>query len=99
MSVKHDQEKIRPFLVFGAFGNALTAVAEVGTFGAKKYSDNGWLSVENALERYSEAELRHWLQMQTGEDYDQESGLLHLAHKAWNALAVLELTIRDGRHD
>lgn len=29
-------------------------------------------------------------------DYDEESNLLHDAHRAWDALATLELKLRDG---
>jgi len=94
---KADSLKIRPFLVLGAFANALKAVSEVGTFGANKYIDNGWLQVPNGIERYSEAELRHWLDMQTGEVFDRESGLLHQAHKVWNGLAALELILRSEK--
>ena len=40
---KLDQGKIRMGLVMGGFARALLAVGEVGTFGANKYSDNGWM--------------------------------------------------------
>lgn len=76
------------------FGKALMAVAEVGTFGARKYSRGGWQHVENGQERYTAALLRHLMQ---GEGEDPDSGLLHDAHAAWNALARLELRLRrDG---
>lgn len=76
------------------FGRALAAVGQVGSFGAKKYSRGGWLSVPNGVERYTAAMLRHLL----GEDrgvYDDESGLRHAAQVAWNALARLELMLRE----
>lgn len=92
---KLDQGKIRPHLVLGAFANALVEVSKVGTFGANKYSDNGWLSVPDGQQRYSEALLRHYLIEQTGETIDPDSGLLHAAHFAWNALARLELQLRE----
>jgi hypothetical protein len=38
---KLDADKIRAGLVIGGFSHALRSVAAVGTFGAKKYSDNG----------------------------------------------------------
>jgi len=40
--------------------------------------------------------LRHWLADKYDQGYDDESGILHSAHVAWNALAVLELRLRDG---
>lgn len=92
---KLDQGKPRTGLVLGAFSRALTEVAQVGTFGAEKYSDNGWLEVENGEQRYRDALFRHLL---APDDTDPESGLSHLAHAAWNVLAILELEIRreDG---
>lgn len=94
---KLDGGKIRPALVLGAFSRALQAVSGVGTFGAKKYSDNGWLSVPDAQQRYTDALLRHYLAEAAGEHTDPESHLAHAAHLAWNALARLELMMRE--HD
>ena len=92
---KLDKGKPRHGLVLGAFANALTEVAKVGTFGANKYSDNGWLSVPNGLARYTDAMLRHHFAEAGGEELDKDSGLRHAAHLAWNALAVLELALRE----
>ena len=92
---KLDNGKPRHGLVLGAFSNALTEVAKVGTFGANKYSDNGWLSVPNGLARYTDAMLRHHFAEAGGEELDEDSGLRHAAHRAWNALAVLELALRE----
>lgn len=93
---KLDNGKPRHGLVLGAFSNALTEVAKVGTFGANKYSDNGWLSVPNGLARYTDAMLRHHFAEAGGEELDEDSGLRHAAHRAWNALAVLELALREN---
>lgn len=92
---KLDQDKPRVDLVLGGFARALLRVAEVGTFGANKYSDNGWMQVKNGLQRYDDAGKRHWLRRATGEVIDPESGLEHRAHEAWNALASLELYMRS----
>lgn len=91
---KLDAGKPRLGLVLGGFANALMEVGKVGTLGAAKYSDNGWMTVPNAKERYTDAELRHCLKRLAGEIYDPEWGLLHLAHNAWNSLAILELELR-----
>jgi hypothetical protein len=88
---KLDYGKNRLGLVLLGFPNALKAVGQVGTYGANKYSDNGWKSVPNGQERYTDALLRHEVEFACGESDDTESGLPHLAHAAWNALAVLEL--------
>ena len=77
------------------FGKALIAVAEVGTFGAAKYTRGGWLDVEDGITRYTAALLRHVFAEDT-EPMDPDSGLYHDAHAAWNALARLELRLREG---
>lgn len=91
---KLDHGKVRPALVLGGFARALWAVSEVGSFGAGKYTENGWVSVPNGKARYEDADLRHWLKDKMGQDKDDDSNLTHLAHKAWNALAALDLELR-----
>lgn len=93
---KADAGKIRPALVLGGFARALTAVSDVGTYGARKYTDNGWEDVPDGLRRYDEALVRHWLAEKRGERCDKDTGLLHQAHLAWNALARLELMLREA---
>ena len=94
---KLDAGKVRMGLVLGGFANALTEVAKVGTFGAAKYSDNGWEQVPNAEGRYTDALLRHVFKHMNGEVVDPEWGLFHLAHAAWNVLAVLEKELEKSR--
>jgi hypothetical protein len=93
---KLDAGKLRPALVLDGFANALEAVIKVGTDGAAKYTDNGWKEVANGFARYSDAEGRHRLKRGKGETHDKDSGSLHLAHEAWNALAKLELYLKDN---
>jgi hypothetical protein len=92
---KLDSGKARLGLVFGNFASALEAVGEVGTFGARKYTDNGWCTVPNGIERYTDALYRHLLAHARGKECDPESGLSHLAHVCWNSLAIAELTKRS----
>lgn len=87
---KYDGDKPRCDLLLD-FRNALLAVADVTTFGAQKYRPHDWLNVPDGYTRYKAALVRHLLH----EGPDDESGLDHLAHLAWNALAVLELHIRS----
>lgn len=89
---KDDTDKPRMGLVLGGFHNALVEVAKVGTYGAAKYSDDGWQHVADGQARYTDAMLRHIF---GAGNTDPETGLLHMAHAAWNALAVLELMLRD----
>ena len=91
---KLDEGKPRVALVLGSFSRALLEVSKVGTDGAIEYSDNGWKEVPNGIERYDDAMLRHWL-AKAKVAIDKKSGFLHLAHMAWNVLAVLELTLLE----
>ena len=91
---KLDAGKNRLGLVLGGFALALEQVGEVGTFGAGKYTPNGWVSVPNGVERYTDAMYRHLLIEAQGELIDPQTKLFHAAHTAWNALARLDLMIR-----
>lgn len=93
---KMDAGKVRVGLVLGGFSRALTEVSRVGTNGARKYTDNGWMEVPGGIARYTDALGRHLLEEASGELIDQEWGLLHAAHAAWNALARLELMLKEG---
>ena len=82
--------------VLGQFGLALLSVADVGTFGANKYSRGGWQHVDNGEERYEDAKWRHLLKADQ-EAMDPDSLKRHLAHEAWNTLAQLELLLRNEK--
>ena len=91
---KDDSSKPQPALIINDMPRALMAVAEVGTFGALKYSKSNWLNVEDGIERYTNAMDRHRIK-EGVETHDGDSGLMHAAHTAWNALARLELMLRE----
>ena len=92
--LKYDDGKIKPRLIMEGFPRALTAVIEVATFGANKYTEHGWVTVPEGINRYTDAMGRHLLAEAKGEVLDAESKLKHAAHSAWNALARLELILR-----
>lgn len=92
--LKFDDGKALP--VKGAlhyFPRAILAVAEHSKQGAVKYTWSGWETVPDGIERYTEALGRHLLALKTEGERDPE-GFLHVTAIAWNALAVLELTMR-----
>jgi hypothetical protein len=97
---KADQGKPRPGLVMKGFCNALWEVTKLGTFGSIKYSEFGFLKVENGIARYEDAGLRHqFAKWMAGDDYalDPETNLMEATAKAWNALAELELLLRKQK--
>lgn len=93
---KLDAGKPRMSMVLHDFNHALVEVSKVGTFGANKYSDHGWLSVPNGLERYTDALYRHLL-AEPERFCDKETDLPHAAHAAWNALARLQLMLTEKK--
>lgn len=77
------------------FPRACLAVAEVSAAGAAKYAWKGWESVPDGLNRYSNALARHVVNESIQGPYDPD-GFLHKSQVAWNALAVLELYLKEN---
>lgn len=97
---KDDENKLRAGLVLGGFSNALTEVCRVGTYGAEKYSENGWMHVPDGKNRYKDAAMRHLLEHMGGVMFNYEDGnVRHLAQVCWNLLAVLEFEIAEEQAD
>jgi len=72
----------------------LRALAEVLTRGANKYGPNNWMKgmdpdfMIDSMERHIQA-------FRSGQRYDEESGNHHLAHAAWNCLALMTYDLRS----
>lgn len=92
---KLDSGKMLPWLFLSGFPRALSEVIKVTTFGAKKYSANGWVYVEDGSYRYMEAFGRHLMAFAQGEIIDKDSQCLHKSQMVWNLLASLELELRE----
>ena len=78
------------------FPRAITAIAELSGIGAKKYSWKGWATVPDGINRYGDAMGRHELAIEG--DFsrtDPETGVLEATAVCWNALARLELILRE----
>ena len=86
--LKFDEAKLRYDLIPPI---ATKALAEVLSFGAKKYKPNNWQLVSDGEARYTAALMRHFEAYRTGEDLDQESGMSHLSHVLTNAAFLLHL--------
>lgn len=95
--MKYDGGKPRMDLLLDGCPNALLQVAEVLTFGAKKYAAHSWHTVSEGKTRYKAALLRHLTAHSLGEVNDPESGLPHLAHAACCSLFILELEQRETK--
>lgn len=92
--LKYDNGKPRIFEMVEDFKEPLIEVSKVWAFGADKYEKHNWAYVDNAIDRYSNALLRHMLE---GETTDDESGLLHASHVAWNAIVRLYFIIQKQK--
>lgn len=96
--IKHDQEKPDMSLLSNI---ALVKIAEVMTFGKKKYSAHNWRG-GFTWSRPAAAAARHLFAWIGGEDKDPETGLSHLAHCACCIMFLLEFEVTkpelDDRH-
>jgi hypothetical protein len=72
---------------------SLLAVGEVAGFGAEKYDVFNFLKGYDYRLSY-DALQRHLNQFWSGENFDEESGLPHIAHAAWHCLALLSFQLR-----
>jgi hypothetical protein len=95
-AIKYDAGKAPIFRgAVAYFPLAISELAKVSAFGASKYEWNGWRGVDDGLNRYTDAMVRHLISEGSGEILDPDSGLLHAAHVFWNAAARLELILED----
>lgn len=80
---------------------AIEDVAAILDYGAHKYAAHNWRKgIE--WQRTIDAALRHLIAFNSGEDYDPESGLPHIAHAACNLMFLMEYAHThpelDNRH-
>ena len=83
--LRHNEGKVKVELVPPRW---VLALAEVLTKGAEKYAERNWEKGMEWSKCYASAQ-RHLLAFWDGEDLDKETGLSHVAHAAWNCLALL----------
>lgn len=108
-AVKFDDDKVN--IVRGAiqrFPLALREIAKVSALGSRKYNlppdDSDFMKVEDGFGRYTDALGRHLTAEKIDGPINVEYGgalpqvgvkVLHAAQVAWNALARLEIYLRD----
>lgn len=84
--IKHDSDKPDMSLLSSI---AMVKVAEVMSFGKKKYAAHNWRG-GFAWSRPAAAALRHIFAWLGGENKDPETGLSHLAHASCCLMFLLE---------
>lgn len=103
--IKYDDGKRDWLLLLKSLARELEQVDNVLELGAGKYSDDNWKRVgleDKSRTRYWKAFTRHFMEIMQGRDYDDESGLPHLAHCITNLLFILWVFNEDnerGRDD
>lgn len=93
---KYDSNKPMAGAVIRVFPQAIMAIGTVIREGAKKYPNpNNWKLNNNIEERYFDSLIRHMCKHFSGQVKDEDTGLLHLIHAAWNSIAILEKYLID----
>lgn len=72
-------------------------IVKVYTAGADKYGTNKWQGLPDGYNRYKGAMLRHLMEFEKGNPIDEETGCLHLAQVAWNAIAMLYCSKQNNK--
>jgi hypothetical protein len=75
---------------------ALEGIAQILTYGARKYDDNNWLK-SNHPDRYYAAAMRHIAEVRKGNWIDPESGLPHIDHANCCMVMYRELLIKQRK--
>ena len=69
---------------------SLNEIARVYTYGTIKYDDDNWWKGLKWKKDVFGCILRHVWKWFRGEKFDDESGLHHMAHAAWNCMTIME---------
>jgi len=83
---RYNKDKVRIDLIPP---EPLNEVAKVFTVGANKYGDYNWMKGMNWSTVIASLE-RHLNAFKTGQDYDEETGLYHMAHLVANGMFLLQ---------
>ena len=89
-SVKNDRKDEKPMWELLPLED-VEDIVKVYTAGAKKYGPDRWQNLDNGFQRYKAAMLRHLVEYEKGNRIDADTGCMHLAQVAWNAIAMLHL--------
>lgn len=78
---------------------AVEAVARVSEMGARKYGRCNFKKGGKPNHEYYGCAMRHLFKAHSGEDFDSESGGLHLAHAIWNLMTLIEMNWEGDLYD
>jgi len=89
-ALRHNEGKREMAYVLD-FPKAMDELCKVMEYGAAKYEKDNWKKGGKPDDEYLSACMRHLYQHRNGNSVDPESDCRHIAHAAWNLLALLEL--------
>lgn len=78
--------------------NALNDLAKVLTYGAAKYDRENWRKLDDLQNRYFAAAQRHMWAVRSGEPFDPETGIHHMAHAVASLMFILEAHHESLKH-
>ena len=95
--IKYDEDKPRVAEFIADFGDVLLELTKVWVFGATKYGISNWKHVKNGKMRFTNAMMRHYI-AEAEKETDDETGLLHANHLAFNALMRLHFMLEEKKN-
>ena len=86
IGLKDDKNKLRYDLITV---ESIKGMAEVLTYGAKKYKPNSWQNLEDGINKHYAATMRHIMKWRSGEENDEDTNLHHLKHAMTNLMFLI----------
>lgn len=96
--IKLDSDKPRIGEFLDDFELVIEPLTRIWEFGATTYGISNWKSVENGEKRFTNALFRHYFKEKHAY-YDDETGVSHAAHVAFNALMRLWFIMQKPKSD
>lgn len=93
--IKYDKNKPKYANFLLDFKDVFQELYKVYEFGTNKYGRENWKQLENGDERFTNAMLRHFLL----DGIDEETGVSHQTHVAYNALMRLYYILERNKKD
>lgn len=94
-ALRYNEDKPMLSYFMRSFPRMAEAIARVKEMGAIKYQDGNWRLGNKPDDEYWDSLFRHLNHIFQGEDYDKDTGCLHIGHAVWNLCALLELNYPD----
>ena len=96
---KNDKGKLRYGLILKSMAICIVELVKLSEFGANRYGEDNWQTLDNGADRYMESLLRHLSEEHLHGPGAIDNGLhgsqlLHATAIAWNAMAYLWFVLK-----